>query len=90
MVGVLIFQKNDDIYGLPRFEIIVDLKLAFRIQTFVLFILPDHDFYTKYKNSIKNMILINLIKVLSSYKLCTGVENEIGKKSHEALQYQPK
>ena len=52
---------------------------------------------TPHKNSIKNITLSNLIKILSSYKLCTGVENKIAKKSstshtvpHKALQHQPK
>ena len=58
----------------------MDLKLAFRIGTFVLFILPDHNIYT-YKDSVKNIFLTNLIKVLSSYTLFTGVENKIAKKS---------
>ena len=57
------------------------MNLAFKITTFALFILPDHDIYTTYKNPVKNVTLTNLIKVLSSYKLCTGVENEIAKKS---------
>ena len=57
------------------------MNLAFKMTTFALFILPDHDIYTTYKNSVKNATLTNLIKVLSSYKLCTGVENEIAKKS---------
>ena len=74
-------KKSDDIHDLPQFEIIVDLNLALKIRTFALFILPDHDIYTTYKNSVKNITLTNLIKVLSSYKLCTGVENEIAKKS---------
>ena len=34
-----------------------------------------------HKYSVKNITLANLIKVLSSYKLCTGVENEIAEKS---------
>ena len=59
----------------------MDLNLAFKIRTFALFIPPDHDAYTTYKNSVKNITLTNLIKLLSSYKLCTGVENEIAKKS---------
>ena len=74
-------KKSDDIHDLPQFEIIVDLNLAFKIRTFALFIPPDHDVYTTYKNSVKNITLTNLIKVLSSYKLCSGVENEIAKKS---------
>ena len=74
-------KKSDNIHDLPQFEIIVDLNLAFKIRTFALFIPPDHDAYTTYKNSVKNITLTNLIKVLSSYKLCTGVENEIAKKS---------
>ena len=64
-----------------QFEIIVDLNLAFKIRTFALFIPPDHEIYTTCKNSVKNITLTNLIKVLSSYGLWTGVENEIAKKS---------
>ena len=74
-------KKSDDIHDLRQFEIIVDLNLAFKIRTFALFISPDHEIYFKYKNSVKNITRTNLIKVLASYKLCTGVENEIAKKS---------
>ena len=35
---------------------------------------------TPHINSVKNITLTNLIKLLSSYKLCTGVENETAKK----------
>lgn len=61
-----LYKKPNDIYDLPRFEVIVDLTLVFRIQIFALFILPDHDIYTTYKSSVKNITLTNLIKVLSS------------------------
>ena len=74
-------KKSDDIHNLPQFEIIVDLNLAFKIRTFALLIPPDHDIYTIYKNSVKNITLTSLIKILSSYKLCNSVENEIAKKS---------
>ena len=67
-------MESDNIHDLPQSEIIVDLSLAFKIRTFALFIPPDLDIYTTYKNSVKNITLTNLIKVLSSYKLCAGVE----------------
>ena len=66
-------KLSDDIHDLPQFKIIVELNLAFKIQIFALFIKPNHDIYSAYKNSLKNITLTNLIKVLSSYKLCTGV-----------------
>ena len=42
-------KKYDNIHDLPEFEIVVDLNLAFKIQTFALFVPPDHDIYTIYK-----------------------------------------
>ena len=74
-------KKSDDIHDLPQFETIVDFNLSFKIRTFALLIPPDHDIYTTYKNSVKNITLTNLTKILSSNKLCAGVENEIAKKS---------
>ena len=75
-------KNSDDIHDLPQLEIIATLNLAFKIRTFALFILPDHDIYTTYEeNSVKNVALTNLIRVSSSYNLCTGLENEIAKKS---------
>ena len=59
----------------------MDLNLAFKIGTFPLFIPRDHDPYTTYKNSVRNITPTSLIKLLSSYKLCTGVENKTAKKS---------
>ena len=44
-------------------------------------LLPDHESYITYKNSVNNITLTNLINVLCSYKLCTGVESEIAKTS---------
>ena len=58
----------------------MNLSLAFRVKTFVLFIPPGHEIYTTYKNSVKNITITNVIKVLSSHKLCSGAENEIAKK----------
>ena len=74
-------KKFDDIHDLPQFETIVDFNLNFKIRTFELLIPPDHDICTTYKNSAKNITLTNLTKILSSNKLCAGVENEIAKKS---------
>ena len=74
-------KKSDNSHDLPQFEILVNLNLAFKIRALAWFIPPDHDICTTYKNSVKNITLINLIKVLSSYKLCAGVENKIPKKS---------
>ena len=59
----------------------MDLNLAFKIRKFVLLISQNHDIYATYKNSAKNITPLNLIKILSSYNLCTGVENEIAKTS---------
>ena len=46
-----------------------------------MLILPDHDVYTRYKSSVRSITLTDLIKVLSSYKLCLVVENGTAKKS---------
>ena len=56
------------------------LEFSLKIWRFTFFIPPDPDIYTT-KNWVQNITLTNLIRVLSSYKLCTGVENEIAKKS---------
>ena len=39
-------RKSEDTHDLPQFEIIVDLNLAFKIQTFALFVPPAHYIYT--------------------------------------------
>ena len=77
-------KKSDDIHDLPQFESISDLNLAFKIRTFALSIPPDHGIYT-YKNSVKNIVPTNLIKVLYNYKLCTGVENTIFYSAYSTL-----
>ena len=59
----------------------MDLNLAFKIGTFPLFIPRGHDADTTYKNSVRIITPTNLIKLLSSYKLCTDVENKTAKKS---------
>ena len=57
-------------------------NLGFKIQTFTLFVPPDHDIYTTYKNWVKNITLTSLIKV------CSDVENKLAKKfssPHEVI-----
>ena len=73
-------KKYDNIHDLLELEIVVDLNLAFKTQTFALFVPPDHDIYTIYKKLVKNFTLSNLTKVLSSAKLCTDVEKVIAKR----------
>ena len=78
---ILIFQNFDNIHDLLQFEIYCGLEFTFKTKKFALLIQPGDDIYTTYKSSVKNITLTNLIKLLSSHKLCGGVENEIDQKS---------
>ena len=56
------FSLKDDFNVVPKFEIYIDEHLSFIIQ-FILWCLPNnHEIYSQYGGSLKNIILSNIVK----------------------------
>lgn len=63
----------DEIHSSAQFEIYVDDSLSFTIRGYTWSLPDDHEIYSTYKRSVRNITLSNLIKVVSTYKFCPGV-----------------
>ena len=70
----LSLKKMLEPYLLPELEVIVDDSLGFTVKVYGSCLVDDHPLYLRYRRSIKNVTLSNLIKELESYQLCDGVQ----------------
>lgn len=68
-----LFKKMVEPYLLPEVEIIVDDSLGFTVKVFGSYLVHDHPLYLKYRRTMCNVTLSNLVKDLENLKLCTGV-----------------
>ena len=59
---------------LPELEVIVDDSLGFTVKVYGSYLVDDHPSYLRYRRSMKNVTLSNLVKELESYQLCDGVQ----------------
>ena len=75
-----IFQKSKS-YEISSIDIYVGEDLEFIIRVFSWCIPLDHEIYTKYKKTMKNITLSNLIKVISYYNICSGIKDDQAKKT---------
>ena len=74
-----IFQKSKS-YEISSMDIYVGEDLEFIIRVYSWCIPLDHEIYTKYKKTMKNITLSNLIKVISYYNICSGIKDDQAKK----------
>ena len=74
-----VFQKRKS-YEISSVDIHVGEDLEIIIRVFSWSIPLDHEIYTKYKKTMKNITLSNLIKVTSYYNICSGILDEQAKK----------
>ena len=82
-----IFKKSKS-YEISSIDIYVGEDLEFIIRVFSWCIPLDHEIYTKYKKTMKNITLSNLIKVISYYNICSGIKGDQAKKQPFIIQYQ--
>ena len=68
-----LFKKMVEPYLLPEVEIIVADSLGFTVKVFGSYLVDDHPLYLKYRRTMFNVTLSNLVKDLENLKLCTGV-----------------
>ena len=59
---------------LPHLEVVIDDSLAFTIKVYGCYLVDDHPLYLKYRRSMQNVTLSNLMKDLESFNLCSGVQ----------------
>ena len=69
-----LFKKMVEPYLLPEVEMmIVDDNLGFTVKVFGSYLVHDHPLYLKYRRTMCNVTLSNLVKDLENLKLCTRV-----------------
>ena len=81
------FQKCKS-YEISSIDIYVGEELEFIIRVFSWCIQLNHEIYTKYKKTMKNITLSNLITVASYYNICSGIKGEQAKKQPFVILYQ--
>ena len=73
--NVAYFSLKDDLHLVPKFEIYVDEHLYFTIR-FCLWRLPNnHEIYSQYGGSLKDITLSNIINTLLNYHVCSGLSH---------------
>ena len=61
-------------YLLPKYEIVIDENFGFNIIVFGWLLPDDHIIYKKYFRSMKNITVSELMKSLSPFKFCCGID----------------
>ena len=57
----------------PKFEIFVDQSLSYTVRIFGWTLLEDHEIYSSYNKTFKNVTLSNFIFHLEKFVLCDGI-----------------
>ena len=69
------FSYNDGIHLVPKYEIDVDKNLMFIICVMLWTIPCNHQVYSTYESSLRNITVSKLIKCLLELKICPGLLN---------------
>ena len=64
------FKFNDGIHSVPKYEIHVDEHLSFIIRVMLWNISSNHQIYSAYGSSLKNITVSKLIKCLLELNIC--------------------
>ena len=70
-----LLEKPSDKYAVPQYAIKIDEHLNFNIIVHGWKLPTNNTICTRYNSSMKNITIQDLIKELSSYKLCDGIGN---------------
>ena len=68
--------KTDPIHENPVLNIFVRDTFNFIIRVFAWCLPTDHEIYKSYNSSFENITVSNLVKVLSSYRVCEKIKNQ--------------
>ena len=67
--------KNNPVYTVPWFRIIIDSGLGFSVQVYDWFLPGTHFLYKKFKRSMRNITLSNLLILIKSKHICKDAES---------------
>ena len=70
------FLEKDNIHEIPEIEVFIDNLLNLTIRVFAWCLEIDNEIYKRYKKSVKNITLYNLLKEITQYQICKGIHNE--------------
>ena len=68
--------KTDPIYENPVLDIFVSDTFNFIIRVFARCLHTDHEINKNYNTSVNNITVLDLVKVLSNYRVCEGIKNQ--------------
>ena len=71
----IVFKYFDSVHTLPMYEVFTNDTLIFKIRYFSWLIPNNHEIYTNYSHSFNNITVSNLVKVLSNYNICSGIND---------------
>ena len=69
----VILRKMKDSLQLPELELIIDDSLGYTIAVYECFLPEDHDLYSGFRRSMRNVTVSILIKELERSVICPGV-----------------
>ena len=81
------FSKSDGIHTVHQYEIYLDDSLGFTIRLFLWLLPENHNIYLKYKRSMFNTTISNLISTVSSYDLCSGITDKFAVNSNSYIKH---
>ena len=68
--------KHDTIHDIHISDIYIGSNLEFTIRAFTVCIPANHEIYTKFSKSVKNITSSNLVQEISLCCICEGIKNE--------------
>ena len=71
----IVFKYFDSVHTLAMYEVFTNDTLIFKIRYFLWLIPNNHEIYTNYSHSFNNITVSNLVKVLSNYNMCSGIND---------------
>lgn len=70
-----VFRFFDNVHSVPKFEIYTNDTLEFKIRYFSWLLPTNHEIYNYNSQSFNGITVSNLIKELSSFDTCTGIDD---------------
>ena len=70
----VVIQKVNSSFVIPEFEVYVDVDLKFSLRIFGWFLKQNQNIYLKYRHSLENITLSNLIYLIESFVISDGVK----------------
>eukprot|EP00795_Rhopilema_esculentum_P004079 gene4079-20259_t len=68
----IVLKKVEEFTLIPKYEITIDVGLAFFVSVYGWFLRENNPIYTKNFRSLRNIFISNLIKDIEGYPICNG------------------